>query len=100
MLLDILNPVTEEKKIASIANWCNENGVSSHALVDLAASLNLVYLLQEEINGEQMISLKRVKEYLNYASTIGKFLMEQCTDDKQRILSVGFLLKAIITSHL
>lgn len=100
MSINVLNPAVPPEQIEVLAKWCNEHHADSLQLLDVAASLALVELLEKEDGGELELDEDRYRDCLKTTHKIGKFLIEQCVNDKQRLLGVAFLLKAMINPLL
>jgi cell division protein ZapA (FtsZ GTPase activity inhibitor) len=94
MAINVFDPISQPKHLEVIADWCNQYEVNHYQLVDVATALALAELLEEggKIDGE------RYRTETDMARKIGKLLGEVCSNDKQRLLGVTFLLKSYISS--
>ncbi|MEW6446693.1 MAG: hypothetical protein AB1426_01170 [Bacillota bacterium] len=96
MSINVLNPAVAQDQIEVLAKWCNQHNTDSLQLLDVAVSLALVELLEKEGSENLELDENRYRECLKMTGKIGRFLIEQCVNDKQRLLGVTFLLKAMI----
>lgn len=96
MSINVLNPAVAQEQIEVLAQWCNEHNTDSLQLLDVAVSLALVELLEKDGGAELELDEDRYRDCFKMTDKIGKFLIEQCVNDKQRLLGVTFLLKAMI----
>jgi hypothetical protein len=94
--INVLNPATPYKQVEVLAGWCNEHDTGSLELLDVAVSLSLVELLEKDGGEPLELDNDRYETCLRLADKIGKFLYEHCVNDKQRLLGVTFLLKAML----
>jgi len=94
--INVLNPATPYEQVKVLAGWCNEHGTGSLQLLDVATSLALVELLEKDGGKALELDNDRYQSSLKLADKIGEFLCEHCVNDKQRLLGVTFLLKAML----
>jgi hypothetical protein len=94
--MDVLTPGIDGEAIEKIADFCNHYDFNTDLLLDTAVTLNLVQLLYDDEKAE--INWELYNDCLYYANKLGDFLMEQCTDDRQRFLGIVILVKSMIES--
>lgn len=94
--INVLNPVVSDSQIAAIAECMNENNIDYRHILDIATSLGLVDLLSTVKDDRVVIDEDKYQYILQGANKAGNFLIEYCVNDKQRLLAITFLLKAMV----
>ncbi|WP_066639103.1 hypothetical protein [Desulfolucanica intricata] len=93
--INTLNPIISENKIKGISEMTGF-GINYHHLIDVAVSLTLTDILfvGTELDEDRYYKCR------DLAGKAGNFLIRECTEDWQRILSITFLAKGMVKSLL
>ncbi|MDK2887707.1 MAG: hypothetical protein PWP72_585 [Thermoanaerobacter sp.] len=98
--INVLNPVLPEKQLKPLAECMTGNGLNHLHILDVGASHVLVDLLYERQEDEYILNRERFQQCLELADKAWRSLYEQCISDRQRILCLTFLIKAILSPML
>lgn len=93
--INVFKPNVEEGKIRVVAKTCGDNKLEWEHLLDIGATLALIRLCYDE-----QFDVELYKEAIELAEVGGKFLINECLDNRQRVRAIIYALKPMVLTMM